>query len=87
VTPDGQTIAWVDSTSGLVAVSLGPPIGEQEVLVGFYRAGAVRDLDLGDSAAVASFFSDPPVPPRFVKLDGSDVVSLDGTTATFGPTG
>jgi hypothetical protein len=87
VTPDGQTIAWVDSTRGLAAVSVGPPISEQEVLVRVSRAGAVRDLDVSDSAAVLSFFGDPPVPPRFVELDGSDVVSLDGTIATFGPTG
>jgi len=87
VTPDGRTIAWVDSTRGLVAVSLGPPVSEQDVLVRVRRAGAVRDLDVGESAAVLSFFSDPPVPPKLVQLDGSDVVSLTGTTATFGPNG
>jgi hypothetical protein len=87
VRPDGRTIAWVDSTRGLVEVSLGPPVGEHEVLVRVPRAGAVRDLDVGDSAAVMSFFSDPAVPPRLVELDGSDVVTLTGTTATFGPTG
>jgi hypothetical protein len=87
VTPDGRTVVWVDPTRGLVGVALGPPTGEQDVLVRVRRTGAVSDLDVGDSAAVLSLFSDPPVPPRLVPLDGSDVVGLTGTTATFGPTG
>jgi hypothetical protein len=89
VTPDGQTIVWVDRTAQLrlVGVTLGPPTGRPEVIVRLRRAGSVRDLDIGDSAAVMSFFSDPPVAARLVALDGSDDVNLDGTTATFGPLG
>ena len=86
VAPDGRTIAWVYSASGLVAVALGPPIGEQEALVPISRAG-IRDFDLGDTAALLSFFSDPPLPPMLQELDGSNAMDLEGTTATFGPTG
>jgi hypothetical protein len=89
VTPDGQTIVWVDRTAGLriVGVALGPPTGQPEVIVRVPRAGSVRDLDVGDTAALMSFFSDPPVASRLIALDGSDDVILDGTTATFGPVG
>jgi hypothetical protein len=85
VTSDGQAIAWVVN-GDLVIRAIEPQIGEPEPIASV-PAGYVKDLDLSTSAAVVTIFGDPPRPPLFVPLDGTESVDLEGTTATFGPAG
>ncbi len=85
VTRDGQTVAWVED-GALMTVALEPQVGQPERVADVPR-GYVKDLDVSDSDAIVSIFRVPERPPLLVSLDGSDSVDLDGTTATFGPTG
>jgi hypothetical protein len=85
VAPDGGTIAWVDD-GGLISMALAPEIGQPE-RIAEVPGGYVKDLDLSDSAAIVSIFQVPERPALLVPLDAGDAVGLEGTTATFGPTG
>ncbi len=85
VAPGGGTIAWVDD-GGLVSMALEPEIG-QPVRIAEAPGGYVKDLDLSDSAAIVSIFQVPERPPLLIPRDLGDSVELEGTTATFGPTG
>jgi hypothetical protein len=67
-------------------VDLEPQIGQPERIAEVPR-GYVKDLDLSASASIASIFQVPERRPLRIPLDGGEAVELEGTTATFGPTG